>query len=259
MAVKRVRHERILTEVRQHKMMSVHDIMTLFGCSISTARRDLDALAAQGHIVRSWGGAQARDGGSADDGLLADGRGNGVADPLAAAKERIARAAAALVADGATIGLGGGTTTLEVVRALRGHNITIVTNALDLVNDLVPVPGARVVVLAGELLASGRELVGPLIEETLSRIYMDTLFLSVNGLSAESGAAIMSYLEAQAYRAMAARAGQVVVVADQSKIGRAGLTGTFPITDVDILVTDAAASHQALEAIGEAGVHVIAV
>jgi DeoR family transcriptional regulator of aga operon len=180
-------------------------------------------------------------------------------DRLAVEKRRIARAAAELVAEGDTVGLGGGTTTLEVTRALHGRRVTIVTNALDLVLDLVPVPGARVVMLAGELMASARELIGPLVEETLAHVNMDTLFLSVNGLSAESGVGIMSHLEAGVYAAMAARARRLVVVADHSKIGRPALAHALPITGVHVLVTDAAGPSAALTAIKDAGVRVIEV
>ena len=53
-------------------------------------------------------------------------------------KARIGRAAAELVGDGAVVGMTGGTTTLELVRALSPRRgITVVTNAINIAADLM--------------------------------------------------------------------------------------------------------------------------
>jgi len=57
-------------------------------------------------------------------------------DPFALIKGRIARAAADLVMAGDSVGLSGGTTTLEVARCLRGRSLGLVTNALDIAREL---------------------------------------------------------------------------------------------------------------------------
>lgn len=179
-------------------------------------------------------------------------------DPFALIKGRIARAAADLVMAGDSVGLSGGTTTLEVARCLRGRSLGLVTNALDIARELASAPGARVVLIGGVLNADMDELVGPLAEDMLARIRVDTLFLSVDGVSAEAGATIIGDLEAPVVRAFAARARRVVIVADQRKIGRTAVIQVLPLVAVEILVTDAGPSP-AREAIEGAGVRVIAV
>jgi len=194
-------------------------------------------------------------------------------DPFALIKGRIARAAADLVMAGDSVGLSGGMTTLEVARCLRGRSLGLVTNALDIARELASAPGApapgaeapgaeapgaRVVLIGGVLNADMDELVGPLAEDMLARIRVDTLFLSVDGVSAEAGATIIGDLEAPVVRAFAARARRVVIVADQRKIGRTAVIQVLPLVAVEILVTDAGPSP-AREAIEGAGVRVIAV
>lgn len=263
------RRERIAAALVQRGSMSIADITAQVGCSVATARRDLDTLARLGQVRRSRGGAMATPtpptASAAPGGPLVGGASPGRAtrrsaepDPFALIKGRIARAAADLVMAGDSVGLSGGTTTLEVARCLRGRSLGLVTNALDIARELASAPGARVVLIGGVLNADMDELVGPLAEDMLARIRVDTLFLSVDGVSAEAGATIIGDLEAPVVRAFAARARRVVIVADQRKIGRTAVIQVLPLVAVEILVTDAGPSP-AREAIEGAGVRVIAV
>jgi len=263
------RRERIAAALVQRGSMSIADITAQVGCSVATARRDLDTLARLGQVRRSRGGAMATPtpptASAAPGGPLVGGasparatRRSAEPDPFALIKGRIARAAADLVMAGDSVGLSGGTTTLEVARCLRGRSLGLVTNALDIARELASAPGARVVLIGGVLNADMDELVGPLAEDMLARIRVDTLFLSVDGVSAEAGATIIGDLEAPVVRAFAARARRVVIVADQRKIGRTAVIQVLPLVAVEILVTDAGPSP-AREAIEGAGVRVIAV
>ncbi len=265
------RREHIAAAVAQRGFMSIGDITAQTGCSVATARRDLDAIARAGRIRRSRGGAIAalqaspaatpvspRQEGPEE--MRATWAAPAVAnpDPFLAIKQRIARAAAALVADGDTVGLVGGTTTLEVARCLRGRQLGLVTNAIDIARELAAVPGSRVVLVGGVLNAGMDELVGPLAEGMLAQIRVDTLFISVDGLSVEAGATIIGDIEAPVVRAFAARARRTIIVADHRKIGRTAVTQVLPIAAVHALVTDAGPSP-ARAAIEGAGAHIIAV
>ncbi len=256
------RRERIASALAERGFMSIGDVTAHVGCSVATARRDLDTLARIGRIRRSRGGALAP-----SDMVTATiqampaapaMRGDTEQDPFAAIKRRIARSAAALVTDGDTVGLAGGTTTLEVARCLRGRSLGLVTNAIDIARELSSIPGARVVLIGGVLNAGLDELVGPLAEGMLAQVRVDTLFISVDGLSVEAGATIIGDIEGPIVRAFAARARRTIIVADHRKIGRTAVTQALPITAVQILVTDAGPSP-ARDAIAGAGVRIIAV
>ncbi len=113
------------------------------------------------------------------------------------AKQRIAAAAAALVHPGATVALNGGTTTTEVARALAtradlqgGHgdpSITVVTNAVNIANELAVRPQLKLVVTGGVARAQPYELSGPLALPLLDALSLDVAFLGVDGLDLWDG------------------------------------------------------------------------
>jgi DeoR family transcriptional regulator of aga operon len=254
------RRNAIMAEMTRYPFMTTQDIAARFGCSPATARRDLQALAVAGRIRRSHGGALALEPPAAAL-PASDAKDDAVAPvPFLAEKQRIARAAAALVRDGEAIGLPGGTTTLELARCLQGRRIGVVTNSLDVARILVDGPHTHIVLVGGMLdRSSAPELVGPLAELVLSQLHIDTLFVGVNGLSAEAGATSNAELEAQTARAMVARARRVVVVTDHSKLGRTALSQVLPVGAITMLVTDATAPSAELDAIRMAGVQVLEV
>ena len=77
-----------------------------------------------------------------------------------------------------------------------------------------------------------------------------------DGISASGGVTTHNETEARTNNAMIHHAQRTIVVADGSKIGRLALAGVAPITAVDLLVTDASADADAIEAIRAAGVEV---
>jgi DeoR family transcriptional regulator of aga operon len=251
------RRELIAAELAQHRFMSVETIAERFKCSAATARRDLQALAAEGRIRRSRGGALASMYGRT--GLEAVAPGGPDHDPLLETKRRIGQAVAAMVKEGDTIGIGGGTTALEVARCLRGRRIGVITNAIDTALELASPPGPRIVLVGGLLdYANGRELVGPLAEMMLGQLTMDALILGVNGIDLEAGATVFGEFDAQVLRVMCGRARRVIIVADHTKIGRASLAGFLPVDGIHTFVTDGAAESAALAAFRAAGVQVVA-
>src|SRR6185312_1949809 len=106
-----VRRERILTELGQASVIHVHEIASRIGCSLSTARRDLDTLASLGLLQRSRGGAVATGPMPVRTGRMST---NG--EERTTEKQRIGRAAAALVTNGDSIAVSGGTTTCALIR-----------------------------------------------------------------------------------------------------------------------------------------------
>jgi DeoR family transcriptional regulator of aga operon len=108
------RWNRLLELVAEHGHLEVADTARVLDVSEATIRRDLDQLAEQRMLTRTRGGATGSSQLAHELPLLYKTARN------APEKRRIGRAAAALVALGATVALNGGTTTIEVARALGG-------------------------------------------------------------------------------------------------------------------------------------------
>jgi DeoR family transcriptional regulator of aga operon len=238
------RHERLsalLELLAERGKLDVEEAAEAMDVSAATIRRDLDHLASQQLVTRTHGGAVAQN--VAYDLPL---RYKSVR--YAQEKERIARAAAAMVSRGAVVGLNGGTTTTEVAHSLvvrpdltgtpEGPSLTVVTNALNIANELVVRPQVKVVVTGGVARPQSFELIGPLGTRILDEITLDVLFLGVDAINAEQGAFAHHEGEANINRLMASRARRVVVVADSSKLDSSAFALVCPIALVSVLVTD---------------------
>jgi len=203
----------ILDHVGERGSVDAVDLAEAMGVSGATVRRDLQALSRSHLLIRTHGGA------------LANGVGDELPARLKAArrhpeKKRIGQAAADLVEVGAVVGMTGGTTALELARALAGRRgITVVTNAINIASELVGHAGVRLIVIGG-IVRHSYELVGPAAEAMLSNYHLDIAFVGVDGLTPEEGCTTYDEMEAQTDLAFLRRARRSVVIADSSKIGK---------------------------------------
>jgi DeoR family transcriptional regulator, aga operon transcriptional repressor len=257
-----IRHDRLnalLQLVMERDSVHVDEVVAELGVSPATARRDLDALSEQQLIVRTRGGATMHAGSSDLPLRYKAGR-------QAEEKRRIARAAAALVKSGDVVGLNGGTTTTEVAReiavqtGLAGENgnghVVVVTNAVNIANELTVRSHLRVVVTGGVARSMSYELTGPLARLLLGEISIGTVFLGVNAVDPVEGASAHDEGEASINTAFVERSRRVVVVADASKLGRTAFARICPVDRIDILITDADADPDVVQTFRDAGVEV---
>jgi DeoR family transcriptional regulator of aga operon len=242
------RRAHILDVLASHGFVDVGELARRFGCSEATARRDLAALETAGYLRRTHGGAFAN--GQRE---LPVGTRLGT---MSAAKQKIADAAVALVAEGDAIGLTGGSTTQQIARRLAGRSgLTVVTNAINVITELAQ-SAVRLVVTGGEMRPQSMELVGPLAEPTASRLHLDITFAGVSGLSVTSGLTTHHPLEADVNRVLIERSSRCVVVADHTKLGRATFAQIAPLQAASDLITDADAPRELVEQLEQAGMRV---
>ena len=250
----------LLTETGR---ITVEEAATRLSVSQATIRRDFDQLAQQQMITRTRGGAVV----------------NGVSYDLplryksakhAPEKQRIGAAAASLVEPAMVVGLTGGTTTTEVARALAarpdlagtgrdGPQLTVVTNALNIANELVVRSHMKIVVTGGVIRPQSYELVGPLATAILNELTLDMAFLGVDAIDATFGAASHHEGEAAINALLASRARRTVVIADSSKLGKHAFARVCPIEKVDVLITDSAAQDADTAPFTELGIEVLRV
>ncbi len=76
----------------------------------------------------------------------------------------------------------GGTTTLEVARALIGKELQVVTNSLAIANLLVNSPGVELIFLGGYLHPKTGVTLGPLLNLALSQLQVPRMVFSVGGV-----------------------------------------------------------------------------
>jgi DeoR family transcriptional regulator of aga operon len=236
--------------------VTVNDLVRRFDVSTVTMRADLDILAENGALVRSHGGAVRR---------LDPVQDHSVAFKETmhhAEKVRIGQAAAGLLKPNQTIILDSGTTTLQVARHIKQQKLkglTVVTNALNIANDLVDAPNVSLIMLGGILRQVSNSFVGPQAERMLAALHADHLFLGVDGLDLEVGPTTPDILEAELNSLMITVSTEVTIVADSSKIGRRSLSTIGSLSAVHRLITDDRIAPEAAQAIQARGLELIVV
>jgi DeoR family transcriptional regulator of aga operon len=115
--------------------------------------------------------------------------------------------------------------------------VTVVTNALNIANELAVRPNIKLVSTGGLARSESYELVGPLAEQTLADLHVDAAFVGVDGISSDDGLTTHHEAEAHTNRALIERAGRVIVVADGSKLGTVAFARICGLGAVDELIT----------------------
>ncbi len=99
-------------------------------------------------------------------------------------------------------------------------------------------------------------MVGGAAEHSFAQVRVRRAFLSGNGLTVERGLSTPNMHVAGVDQAIAAAAGEVVVLADHTKLGVDTMFQTVPTSRIAHLVTDGGGDLAVLAAIGAAGVQV---
>ncbi|GGG61274.1 DeoR/GlpR family DNA-binding transcription regulator [Paenibacillus radicis (ex Gao et al. 2016)] len=226
----------------------IADLKERFQVTEMTLRRDLEKLEQSGLIRRTFGGAILL----GKDIALKDRTGI-----LAEEKARIGRKAASYIQPGEYIFLDGGTTTIEIARALKpGLAITVVTNALNVASELQE-KQIPTIVSGGMILETTSTLFGPYAENLIGSMAYTRVFLGTTGISAQHGFSNSNMYEAEIKKAAIRQATEVTIVADHSKFGAKDFISFAHLGQAHRLITDRLPEAPLLEACKEAGMETI--
>jgi DeoR family transcriptional regulator of aga operon len=246
------RLSQIVSTVVEAGSLDVPALAERFDVSHATIRRDLELLEQQRLVTRTRGGASTH--ASFNDLPLTYKTAQDAGE-----KRRIAQQALTFLEGARVIGLTGGTTVTEFARLLKGFDgLTVVTNALNVATHLVANPQFRVFAAGGEVRSSSQETVGPSAEAFLAGYNIDVAFIGVDGVHT-SGCTTYDPVGARVNSVLHQRARTTVVLADATKIRRVALAEVFPMSEVDVLITDSRAPADTLEEIEALGCQVLVV
>ena len=220
----------ILEQIAQHQTVSVTDLCQATGASEATIRRDLNALARQGRLVKIHGGATSLE----EEEFLAREPDLATKQRYAREKERIARYAAGLVSDDDVVFLDTGTTVLHMADHLKDSKALFITSSIDLAG-MLSAHERRVYILGGALKPGTVDIVGAEALETLRRYNFTKVFLGASGVSVSQGFTTPDP-EAAALKSLAAsRAQTAYMLVDSSKFGRVTAASILPLGRAGII------------------------
>ncbi|MDQ1060843.1 DeoR/GlpR family transcriptional regulator of sugar metabolism [Arthrobacter globiformis] len=242
-SAKERRHQGILQILQETGTVTVAELGTRLGVTEMTIRRDLELLEADGVLKRFHGGARLAFGSSYEPPFPAREKTN--AEHKRAIGERIA----AIVNDGDTIILDGGSTGVAVAECLVDRELTICPLSLRVawafarsttVNLIIPSGSVR----QGELSLSGADTI-----DYLRGHHFDSYIMTASGMSLDQGFTEWNPDDAAVKKAAVSVADKTVAAVDSSKYDRVGFVRICPTKTPAVIVTDSGLTGEQLDAL----------
>lgn len=229
------RQAKIAAYLQKAEFASLEELAQSVGTSVSTVRRDVTALEAQGLARRTHGGARLAQAPKNDEFVFHVRDTRQVPE-----KEAIGRACAAFIQPGQNVIIDGGTTCFHVARHLGDKIAQVITNSLPVANLFSASNRHEVHVSGGVIYPRLGVLVGPDAVDTFSRLHADVAILGGGGIAAE-GIYNSHALLVDIQRAMIAGAAKVIFCFDHTKFDRRSTFFLCDFAQVDVVITDAKA------------------
>ncbi len=247
------RRNQIINDIQEKGQVFIDELSEKFNVSEVTIRNDLEQLERKSILIRARGGAinfepRVR----IDHHIIEKGKIN------YKEKAAIGKQAAKLISEGDTIIIDSGTTTIEIIKNISHiKGLTIISNALNIANELVNLPNVNVLILGGSLRKSAMSMVGPLAERNLRNLNVDKLFMGVDGFNSSFGIYTPNIEEAHLAQIMIEAANEVIIVADSSKFKRISFALICQLKKIHTVVTDQEIDIEDKKRLEDAGIKVL--
>ena len=223
----------ILAEAQRNGQVSVDALAQTLGVSAHTIRRDINALCEDAKLRRLHGGAEFVPG--------AENLPYSTREVLNFhAKRAIAKSAAALVDDGATVFISIGTTPALVAAALAEREaLTVITNNLNAAMAISANNAHRVILPGGELRLPDRDILGEQAIRIFSGYRADFGIYGVAGIDGDGSLLDFHEAEVRARQEIHGHSRHTILVADHTKFGRRAAAVGGALQEADTVVLDA--------------------
>lgn len=240
----------IVQTVDKRGSVNVRELADLLKTSEMTVRRDLVQLAAMGLVYRTRGGAM-------NVRLATDAhRFVNKTAVNAERKDYICQLAAQEIQDGDVIFMDCGSTVFRLCQFIRSKRITVVTNSLPIVAELMS-SDVLINLVGGEVDKERQAVHGLMAEEHMARYRANRAFIGVDGISLQNGLSANSEKEASTATTMARQTENVYLLCDSSKLETTKYLQFAPLRLFNVLITDQEAPADVVAAYRQAGITLI--
>lgn len=250
----RERHRIILEKLQLQPVATVQEFAEATGGSEATIRRDLAALARQGRLRKLRGGAEALHPPTVVP--LNSHRVTGRGVPNLVEKRAIGRKAVDLCDTGDAIIMNGGTTTFQMVHAMRDLHLQVLTNSFGIADHLLRHSRCTVFVPFGTVYREQNIILSPLPDDGTRHFRARRMFMGCRGLSAmgimEEDALIMS-----SEQRLMGQADELVLLVDATKFAAQSSMILAPLARASTIITDARITAADRALVAEAGIKLI--
>jgi DeoR/GlpR family transcriptional regulator of sugar metabolism len=248
--LKRERQAYILHQVNLHNKVISADLSQHINVSDDTIRRDLQELADAGKLIKVHGGALSPS--------FHHGHHTSKEVYSYNQKKTIAEKAATLIKDGMFILTGGGTTIIELARALPLNlHATFISGSIPAIFEYMSHPNIDVIVIGDKISKNSKITVGLEAVSRIRQIKADLCFLGINAINMDNGVSDNDWDVVQIKRAMIESAQKLVCLTIAEKINSQQPIQVCDCTKIDTLITERSPDEPILQPYKDAGIKVL--
>lgn len=252
-AVNMVKEERlqvIIDTLEKDNKVRLDQLSSLLNVSEDTVRRDIKELDTQGLLRAVRGGAIAH-------------------SPIPQHyrdrekynqphKVTVANKALQFLKDGQVVFFDGGTSVVALAAVLpKELKITVITNSFPVVNVLEDHPNAEVIFAGGRLHKTAFTTMGQETVDTFRNVRADICILGICSLHHTMGITSTIYEDAQINKIMIDRAERTIALSTLEKTSTVESFYVCPVTDADVIITEADPNHPSLKAYKNLGIEIV--
>ncbi len=244
------RHAYILHQVNVHNKVLSSDLGQQINVSDDTIRRDLQQLADDGKIIKVHGGALSPSFHKSH---------HSSREVYAYSQKRvIATKAASLVKDGMFVLSGGGTTIIELARALPlTLNATFISGSIPALFEYSNHPNIEVIAIGDKISKNSKISVGAEAMAKIRELKVDICFLGINAINLENGVSDNEWDIVQIKKAMMASSKKTVCLTISEKINSQQPLQICGCDKIDTLITELFPDDPVLQPYVKAGITVL--
>jgi DeoR/GlpR family transcriptional regulator of sugar metabolism len=249
--LKKERQAYILHQVNLHNKVLSASLCQDINVSDDTIRRDLQELAEEGKVIKVHGGALSNS--------FHKGHHSSSDQVYSYVKKGIiAQKAASLIKEGMFVLTGGGTTILELAKALPDNlHATFISGSIAALMEYVKHPTIDVIAIGDKISKNSMISVGPDAINKIREIRSDICFLGINAIDTILGVTDNDWDVVQMKKAMIDSAKKVVCLTISEKINTQKPIQVCALNKIDMLITELPPDDPMLQPYIEAGITVL--
>jgi DeoR/GlpR family transcriptional regulator of sugar metabolism len=248
--LKMERHSFILRQVNLHNKVLSTDLARQISVSDDTIRRDLQQLADEGKIIKTHGGALS----------LSFHHGHNTSREVYGYTQKriIAQKAVSLIENGMFVLTGGGTTILELAKALPPNlHATFISGSIPALFEYSNHPNIEVIVIGDKIAKNSKITVGLEAISKIKELKVDLCFLGINAVSLDNGVSDNDWDVVQIKKAMIESSKKTVCLTIAEKINSQQPLQICACEAIDILITELSPNDPVMQPYVEAGIKVM--
>jgi len=246
------RRDNICELLKEKNMLSIGELSRILNISKPTIRRDLDYLAKEKKIIKTYGGAIIQSTKDYEPPYMVRSL------KMIEQKKAIGKLAASLIQEGSLIFIDVGTTLLELAKNLpTDKNISVITNWIPIAEKLGEKMFSNFFLLGGKVNCREMSTIGNYSLQFLDNFNIEICFIGVGGFSTDHGLTDYTLEEIAIKKEMIQRVKKRIVLADHKKFNRLAPIKICNLSDIDIIITSEGLDDKDRIEIEKCGVEVI--